>query len=167
MQGVYQRVVHPKNGDCMQAAFATLLGLEYDDVPDFVEKRDEWFTSLYEFLQLKGIDYLGNLKNPELYTVFGEKSGFLEKPEDRFPEIKDCSGVNGLFSASVFSPKYFSLDDESTYDIIHQVLVDKEFNIVHDPNELYRDLESYPLSEELGYNGIINIDLLQRMNPKT
>ncbi len=44
----------------------------------------------------------------------------------------------------------------------HAVIIDKNYNIVHDPNHNNEGLSSYPMAEELGYNGIINIYLINK-----
>jgi hypothetical protein len=40
MKKVWQRIDDPKHGDCFKCSVRTLLGLEYDDVPNFVEYGD-------------------------------------------------------------------------------------------------------------------------------
>lgn len=37
MKKVYQRIIDPKKGDCFKCCIASLLELDYDEVPNFVE----------------------------------------------------------------------------------------------------------------------------------
>ena len=45
----------------------------------------------------------------------------------------------------------------------HAVLIDNNFNIVHDPNPNYKGILKYPLADILGYNGIIKVDGFKKM----
>ena len=69
-------------------------------------------------------------------------------------------GVNGYFFATVLSPNYFTL---TNYLAAHAVVIDRDYNIVHDPNPSYKNIKGYPLRKLLGYNGIIDVFLI---NPK-
>lgn len=124
MKKVYQRNINAGDGDCMKCAIATLIGLNYDDVPHFLK-----FES----------------PNSEYSTI---------------ADLQKCSGINGLFYASVFSPKYYKEEDGfEGYQITHAVLINKNYEIVFDPNPNYKDLKKYPASEQLGYNGIKTVYL--------
>jgi hypothetical protein len=63
-----------------------------------------------------------------------------------------------LFFASVLSPKYFNYT--SGFTATHAVLIDKDYNIVHDPNPAYQEILNYPLANLLGYNGILDVYLI-------
>ena len=43
MKKVYQRIVDPARGDCYKCCIASILGLEYEDVPNFIEFGEERF----------------------------------------------------------------------------------------------------------------------------
>lgn len=45
-------------GNCMQAAFASLLNLPLDQVPHFVAHGDEWRKTVDEWLTARGLWYL-------------------------------------------------------------------------------------------------------------
>jgi hypothetical protein len=70
-------------------------------------------------------------------------------------------GVKGFFYASVLSPKFFNLSDGFLNH--HSVIIDGKFNVVHDPNPEYKDVIDYPLAQLLGYNGIVSIDLYEKI----
>jgi hypothetical protein len=140
---VYQRFVDKDKGDCMQAAVAALFELPYDEVPKFIESKDP----NHDYFQLaldKGYDVLGSLyNNSESKTI------------QRLQTEEHIIGIKGLFLAAVRSPKYY----EKFYTS-HAVLVDKNYNIVFDPNPEYKDLTKYPGADKLGYNGILYVFMI-------
>lgn len=154
MVKVYQTIVDKGKGNCMQAAMASLFDLELKDVPNFIE-FENWFHPFYQFITENGYDYRGMLYNNWNHDIDKVKN----KP-CRFNEIKRMNGVNGLFFASVYSPKYYNPND--THKTGHAVIIDQNFNIVHDPNPEYKNLEKYPLADEMGYNGIKDIFMIEK-----
>ena len=127
MKKIYQTIVDKENGNCMQAAIASLLDKELDEVPHFLEnlkKRDkgedvkdhESHTILY--LYKEGYDcnvasgYTGRDRNNKEYTL-----AELAKID---------GGLNGYFYASVPSQTF----KEGT----HAVIVDHNLKVIHDPN---------------------------------
>ena len=162
MKKIYQTNTTNSKGNCMQAAYATLFQLELEEVPNFVEFGEgEWFDKLFEFYLSQGYEYNYTLNNANLYDVLKEKSGFIKKPKDTFSDLPNEKSINNLFAAVVYSPKYFNIEEEN--QVCHQVLIDKYFNIVHDPNPNYQDLEKYPLADEIGYNGIISVEIVSKI----
>lgn len=161
MKKVYQRIVDVGHGDCMQAAMASLFGDEYENVPAFIE-HDNWFELFCDFIESKGYEYDGMLHNKVWGTLMNPTFECFENPSfDKWsllePEnLKSYQGVDGLFYASVLSPKYFNWDDLSA---THAVICDQNLNIVHDPNMDYGNIRAYPLSSVIGYNGIINVSI--------
>ncbi len=161
---VYQTIIDKGHGNCMQAAIASLFDKELDEVPNFIE-HDGYFKPLHKFIDGIGYSYEGMLHNKK-YTQLWTPTHFCFK-EKRWhaPSImtprklyKD-EGVNGLFYAGVLSPKFFKWSDPIT----HAVLIDKDYNVVFDPNPGYEEILEYPLTDILGYNGIIDVLLI---NPK-
>ena len=75
-------------------------------------------------------------------------------------------GIDGLFLASVYSPKYTSAN-EHPIDHLHSVLCDIDFNIVFDPQPVYEKVVNYPYSRLIGYNGIRSIDIIRKINPES
>lgn len=71
-------------------------------------------------------------------------------------------GIDGLFLASVYSPKY-SDPNEHPMSHLHAVICDKNFNIVFDPNPNYDGILCYPYSKLIGYNGIRAIDTFNKL----
>lgn len=151
MKKVFQRIVDEGKGDCMKCAIATLLGLDYEEVPHFLEFENP-NVEMINFIMSFGYEYeccLYNYPNSEYSTI---------------DKLKDFDGINGLFYASVFSPKYYKEENGiNGHQITHAVLVNKDFEIVFDPNPSYQDLKKYPASDELGYNGVKNVYLFSSL----
>lgn len=159
MKKIYQTIIDKTHGNCMQAAIASLFDKELEEVPNFKEENS-WFMTLYKFVQEQGYDVQGTLYNR---TDGLKNKTLMEGYNDRFNEIKDMEGVNGYFYAGVYSPKYQHLVEHRKDAVTHAVIIDKNFNIVHDPNQEYRELNNYPYADEIGYNGIMDILMI---NPK-
>src|SRR5690606_9377762 len=142
MKKIFQRNIDKGNGDCMKCAIATLLGLEYDEVPHFLE-FEQPNVAMVEFMDSKGFEF-----EVALYNYPGSEYSTIHK-------LSDFDGINGLFYASVFSPKYY---DKSVgvngYQIGHAVIINKSFEIVFDPNPNYQSLKEYPEANTLGCNGV-------------
>ncbi len=165
---VYQTIVDRGHGNCMQAAIASLFSKRLDEVPNFIEFKDGWFKPLYDFVHSQGYSYQGYLHN--------KKHSILSTPTHQCYNVEKFhrpvlmtkkrlyreEGVNGYFYASVLSPKYFSYTPTG-FTASHAVIIDRDYNIVHDLNPGYKDILKYPLASLLDYNGIFNVMLL---NPK-
>ena len=50
MRPVYQQIISSNNGDCLRACVASILELEIEHVPNFMEVPAEWYDSLCDFL---------------------------------------------------------------------------------------------------------------------
>jgi len=158
MKKVFQTIVDKDYGNCMQAAIASLLELELDEVPNFIKYKDGWFLELWELLKKHGYTYNGSLYNYENNKRLHPEIDST-KIENRFHELKEMEGVHSYFYASVYSPKYY----DSIFQVYHSVIIDKDCNIVHDPNPEYKNIIKYPLSDEIGYNGIVDIFMIEPM----
>lgn len=160
---VYQKTIDPKIGDCMQAVFASLFEMELDDVPKFIE-CECWFGEILKFLKSNGytnINWIDNKNysrlNKPTHECFKKEKWYM--PAIMTPKkLHKYTGVNGYFFASVLSPKFFKLNDPST----HAVVIDQDYNIVHDPNPAYQEILKYPLTSLLDYNGIIDVLVLNK-----
>jgi len=153
---VYQTIIDKDHGNCMQAAIASLLELPLEAVPHFKEEKS-WFGSMYKFLRELGYDIDGTLYNRTDGLISGT---LMKKYEDRFNDIKEMEGVGGFFYAGVYSPKYYTLAEHRKDSVTHAVIIDKDFNIVHDVNPEYAELNKYPYADEIGYNGIQDIMMI-------
>jgi len=113
-------------------------------------------------------------KSKRLYKQGTTRVAFLEDPtwnvwENVWP-VDHCTfnaltpdmGINGLFLASVYSPKYTNAA-EHPIDHLHSVLCDFDFNIVFDPQPEYAKVVNYPYSKLIGYNGIRSIDIIKKI----
>jgi len=110
---VYQTIVSKGTGNCMQAAIASLFDEKLEDVPNFKELGDGWFLAMHHFCEDRGYDlcYINKGKyNTEFMRKIAEFDG----------------GVGGYFYGVVKSQTF-----ENT---THAVIVDKNLNVVHDPN---------------------------------
>ena len=106
--------------------------------------------------------------------MYNPKVAFLENPtwnvwENVWPAdhctfnaLTTDMGINGLFLASVYSPKYTNAD-EHPIDHLNSVLCDFDFNIVFDPQPEYEKVVNYPYSRLIGYNGIRSIDVIRKI----
>jgi len=161
MTPVYQTIVDPGNGNCMQAAVATLFDMKLEEVPHFLTFGDKWFSVFYEFIKDSGYAYHGmfhnknynrlcNPTNECFQEVKWYKSSILT-----LTNLKKSGGINGYFYASVLSPKYFNFGEN--FNKTHAVIIDLNCNIVHDPNPEYKSILQYPLSSLLKFNGIIDV----------
>jgi hypothetical protein len=146
MKKIYQTIIDPDHGNCMQAAIASLFNKNLEEVPNFIELDDNWFSVMCEFIESQGYTVEGTVyNNAEVY--------------DLKEEVNRYTGVNGLFYAGVHSPKYHKQGGT------HAVLVDRELNIVFDPNPGYATIDSYPYADEMGYNGVIDVLLINKIEP--
>jgi hypothetical protein len=164
---VYQTIIDPKRGNCMQAAIASLLGKELDEVPNFIDLGEQWLTSMNNFMKENGYEWKGMLWNKNFTMLTSPTAGCFK--EQKWAEhliispenLGRFDGVKGFFYASVLSPKFFNLSDGFLNQ--HAVIIDGKFNVVHDPNPEYKDVIEYPLAQLLGYNGIVSIDLYEKI----
>lgn len=141
-------------GDCMKSAIATLFKLKYEDVPHFVE-MDDWHGEFRNFLITQGYVWHGEAVNPRCFGCCGDYNAMEDK-------IKNGDSIDGLYFATVYSPKYYNRMDDLPSR--HAVLIDKDFNIVFDPNPEYKDIENYPEHKMIGNNGVFSVDLILKTN---
>jgi len=157
MTPVYQTLVSKTNGNCMQAAFASLFDLPLDEVPNFIEHGCMWAQVMFEFISPRGYEFNGTLYNSRYFELIQPEYGL---PKDRFPELKTMNGVNGYFFASVYSPKFYDPADKRPTQ--HAVIINNDLQIVHDVNPEYKGVRSYPLADKVGYNGILEVLMIEK-----
>jgi len=162
MNKIYQNDFGITTGNCMQAAYASLFSVPLHEVPHFVD-HPNWRLKLREFYESHGYRLCFREKNPALFDVFDfAVHGWETKPtQNGFEMITQFEGMNGLFAAAVFSPTYF--DPSKNNFTMHQVIIDRNFNVVHDPNPNNQGIKRYPMAGEVGYNGIIEIELIRTL----
>lgn len=107
---VYQTIIDPIKGNCMQAALASLFELTLEEVPNFIE-LENWIQEYKNFYKQKGLEF-GILSNTP--------KELLKKA------LKYDGGVNGYFNASVPSKTF--------ENVSHAVIIDSDLTVVHDPN---------------------------------
>ncbi len=155
MKKVYQTIISRLHGNCMQAVIASLLELELDQVPHFKDE-ESWFSTMFNFLKKHGYIIRGELTNKADGLIHQTvNSNYV----DRFPDVKNMEGIGGFFYAGVHSPLYYRPNDKPITD--HAVVIDRYFNIVHDPNPWNEDVKKYPLADLIGYNGVVDVILIE------
>jgi hypothetical protein len=126
MKKIFQTIIDKDHGNCEQATIASLLELELNEVPNFIEyKEKSWSTSVVGFLSSKGFDVCCINRRRDRDTT-----EFLKKV------AKFDGGYKGYFHASVLSQTFPDVD--------HAVIIDVDLNIVHDPNPNQRALKLTP-----------------------
>jgi hypothetical protein len=125
MKKVFQTRVSKEDGNCAQAVIASLFNLGLEDVPDFVSNHHikPMAVEIVKFLNKRGF-----------------KAGYMYRDSKYGKTLLDLTsvdnGVDGYFYAVVKS---------KTFDNgLHAVVVDKNLNIVHDPNPNGRCLDLGP-----------------------
>jgi hypothetical protein len=160
MNKVYQEIVDKDNGDCWPAVIASLLDLELKQVPHFNMYNGRWWSVYHDFLKQHGYREIETLYN-ECASIMNWKPRYPSVSKKySFHALKDYKGIDGYFYATVHSPKYSKLHG---MHYLHAVVIDHDFNIVHDPNFGYRNIESYPLSNVIGYNGITRVEIIEKI----
>lgn len=169
LKKVFQRVVASDGtGDCVRAAVASIMGMEYEDIPDMSPNTGNQAGILMNFMKEHDYHYGGVLFNKN-YNILLNTIQFDYCKKD-INWVEDClmsneninklKGINGLFLATVLSPKF--TDPYNGKWGHHQVICDSNFNVVFDPGPEYQDLKRYPLDKLLGFNGICHIDIYEK-----
>lgn len=166
MKKVYQRIIDPKKGDCFKCCIASLLELDYDEVPNFVE-QEGWLGDARDFCKEHGYDFAyREYFNPNLHYLENPTEGCF-KPlildnTYHLKNLKREDGIDGLFLAGVYSPKY-TKPGEHPMRHLHCVIIDKDCNIVFDPNPEYKNIVEYPYSRLIGYNGVRDVMIITKI----
>lgn len=136
MKKVFQTVVGngiKERGNCMQAVVASLMGVELEEVPNFISfdaGNGEANARMWEFFMKNGYD-------PSAFGTF-------DTPMEKYKEACDFDGgINGYFYASVKSQTF----DETS----HAVVINSNLEIVHDPNPNSKCLGMELNSDNLNY----------------
>ena len=169
MKKVFQTVVDKNKGNCMQAAMASLFDKELDEVPNFIEQYN-WWEVMEKFVESEGYEFSDMLYNFKFTSLIHFKSDCFEKPRYVYEysvgelstkngEEYKYNGVNGLFYATVCSPKNFDFNQHC----YHAVIIDRFCNVIHDPNPEYKDILQYPFADLIGYNGIVNVYTFEKL----
>lgn len=169
MKKIHQKIVASDGtGDCVRSAVASILDLEYEEVPDMSPNTGNQMGILLDFMKKNGYDFKGDLFN-EKYNILYYANQF-EYCKGEHILCQDCliteenmnklNGVNGLFLATVLSPK-FTIPYQGKWGH-HQVICDSKLNIVFDPNPEYINIKKYPLDDLLGYNGICYLCIFEK-----
>lgn len=156
---IYQTIIDKGYGNCMQAAIASLFEVNLENVPDLKSLGYDWFSGLSSFIKERGYEFNGTLYNYNRWRIINEKKGVpTVHIKTKLNKIKEMEGVKGYFYASVYSPKYYDPNEDPA--VTHAVIIDKDFNIVHDVNPENSGIMTYPETKKLKYNGILDIFMI-------
>lgn len=144
---VYQSIVDAKLGDCERAALCSLLEIDPKDVPNFSEPENSNPDCFSKVLFDHGYQRVMQLEHSS------------ERYNKSFKSLWEYEGIKGCFYGTVYSPRFYSKENP----LCHAVVIDHNFNIVHDPNPNNAGLKSYPCADELGNNGILLINVIQKI----
>lgn len=169
MNKVFQTIIDKDNGNCLQAAIASLLNMKLEDVPHFIEFGDMWISEFQKFLIKNNYeigDILYNVKHQRL--LWGDNEDCFN--DVRFAKnlmltkanLKKHGGVDGYFYAGVISPMFGNINNKWYNQ--HAVIIDSDMNIIHDPNPNYSNLIKYPLADVIKCNGIVDVQLIKKNN---
>lgn len=166
MKKVYQRIIDPQKGDCFKCCIASLLELDYDEVPNFVEEQ-HWFSAAMKFCKEHGYDLsYQSYYNPNLNYLEDPTYGCF-KPWNldgtyHLDKLGREEGVDGLFLAGVYSPRYTKAGEHPICHL-HCVIIDKGCNIVFDPQKENEGILEYPYSRLIGFNGIRDVMVITKL----
>lgn len=166
MKPIYQSIINPTNGDCMRAVIASLLEVDINSLPNYIELGKDWWNAMLQDVKEHGYKYDTMLHNKQYQELMRPildcfKPVKWHRPSMITPKcLYKEEGIKGYFYAGVLSPKFFSWKDQNT----HAVIIDRDFNIVHDPNPEYGSLIGYPLKNILKYNGVIDVTIFNPIN---
>lgn len=108
-----QLIVDKMTGDCTRACIASILELDIESVPNFIEDGNAWFDRFWKFLKDHGYNYYGG----------GWPKG-PDRPNGHI--LSESPNIDGFVVATVPS---------RTFDEIgHSVVMDLNGIVVHDPN---------------------------------
>ncbi len=138
MKPVWQNITG-QNGNCMQAAIASLLEIELDAVPNFKVAGKRALRDMIEFMKLNGYSFVR-----------------LITPKSNLSTVAMEPGVNGYFFAVVRS-----LVNDGGH---HAVVIDSKCNIVHTVNKKYEGITEFEKQSKAEINGIVYIFVF---NPKS
>jgi len=118
MKAVHQTIVNTTNGNCMQASVASILDLELDQVPKFVEMEgDQWFWGIVSFMESFGYQYKGYCSDQ-----FNDSFSMSD--------LQKFIGIDGYFLTSGKSPRF-----NCGHMTVYKLEEDGSFNLAHDPHE--------------------------------
>lgn len=171
MTPVFQRVVDKGTGDCLRACVCSLLDKIPEEIPNFFDYNEETgssdFWMNYEhYLRKFGYEQVTVLYNPKLVYLDNPTEYCREKcrqvPSLLLPVLHNYEGVDNYYIGIVHSPAYTN-NGEPPHAHTHAVIVNDCYSIVHDPNPNNSDVIMYPYAELIGYNGIRNIYVIQKI----
>ena len=146
MKKVFQLLVDKDKGDCLRAALCSLLELSLSSIPNFVEEfGDDWFSPFSKIIHANGCEYVRSLRR------------HAEAEYSTIHKLSEYQGVDGYFIAAVLSPMFWRENGAT-----HAVIIDRNYNIVHDPNPNNAGIKQYPLAEQNGYNGVLYVYIIER-----
>jgi hypothetical protein len=105
--------VDPIRGDCTRACIASLLELDIESIPNFIEYGSKWIAHFWEFLKEQKCEHHG--------TGWPKSEN---RPNGHI--LSESVNIDGYVIASVPSRTF--------KDVGHAVIMDLNGVVVHDPN---------------------------------
>ena len=78
MNKVFQTIVDPGKGNCMQAVVASLLEEKLENVPNLISHHD-WFEVMESYFDEKGYEYDGTLWNKKWNQLLNPCDGVFKE----------------------------------------------------------------------------------------
>lgn len=139
MKRVWQNI-RGQDGNCMQAAVASLLELNLDSVPNFKTFGKMAMRCMIDFMWDNGYSFV-----------------MLVRPRHGLRLISNEPGVDGHFFAVVRSV--------ANHGGHHAVIIDRECNIVHPVNSEYDGMTEFERRSEDEINGITYVFVFNPTKP--
>src|SRR5574344_985059 len=142
---IYQKINSSIEGDCYRAALCSLLDTSDENVANFMDYSN-FQTLIHDFLLSKGCERITTLYNKKYFDKARPTydTSFIEECNLDIKNLSLYGGINGLFLAIVFSQKYSKEGDINNFNA---VIINKDYKIVNDPCELYKNKKKYPYSD--------------------
>ena len=162
MKQVFQSIIDIGKGDCLRATLCSLLELDPAIVPNFSALGQNYFTPFLQTIRAAGCEYIG--------TRYADPWGDAA-PAYTLDKLKKRAGIDGMFLATVLSPKYHDLEIvQKSFNArvlpfgtaTHSIIIDKDLNVIHDPNPNYRGVKEYPFAEVIGHHGIMSACVIEK-----
>ena len=111
---INQTEVSSGKGNCMQSAIASLFEVPLENIPNFIEYKENWISVFFNIFKYYGYGYPTPVDIRDLEL------------ENLKEILQYDGGINGHFYAVVKSQTF--------KNTTHAVIMDLNGNIVHDPN---------------------------------
>lgn len=160
------QTIHGSQGNCLQAAFASLLEVDLKDVPRFSPLY--WKKDIDTFLKSHGYTFEGEIFSQDFYDIWSTPRDCYQgshKDKSEIISVENLAkieGVHGFTVGAVLSANHFKWNETPIQ--MHAVVCSVNGKIVHDPNDQYKDLKQYPLAHILGFDGLTHVYIIKKVS---